>query len=71
MVNIQQEKKVNIFSKKYKHFDDALSINNFYEFHSKVLNELLRISKIVCYNFQIVTGSKEAFSKLLVILTKI
>jgi site-specific DNA-methyltransferase (adenine-specific)/modification methylase len=53
------------FSKKYKHFDDALSINNFYEFHSKVLNELLRISKIVCYNFQIVTGSKEAFFKII------
>jgi site-specific DNA-methyltransferase (adenine-specific)/modification methylase len=53
------------FSKKYKHFDDALPINNFYEFHSKVLNELLRISKIVCYNFQIVTGSKEAFFKII------
>lgn len=53
------------FSKKYKHFDDALPINEFYEFHSKVLNELLRISKIVCYNFQIVTGSKEAFFKMI------
>jgi site-specific DNA-methyltransferase (adenine-specific) len=53
------------FSNKYEHFDDALSINNFYEFHSQVLNELLRISKIVCYNFQIVTGSKEAFFKII------
>ena len=53
------------FSKKYKHFDDALPINDFYEFHSRVLTELLRVSKIVCYNFQIVTGSKEAFFKII------
>ena len=53
------------FSKKYKYFDDALSIDDFYNFHSKVLNELLRVSKIVCYNFQIVTGSKEAFFKII------
>lgn len=53
------------FSKKYTHFEDALPINDFYEFHSKVLTELLRVSKIVCYNFQIVTGSKEAFFKII------
>jgi site-specific DNA-methyltransferase (adenine-specific)/modification methylase len=53
------------FSKKYKHFDDDLSINEFYSFHSEVLRELLRVSKIVCYNFQIVTGSKEAFFKII------
>lgn len=53
------------FSKKYKHFHDALPIGEFYDFHKNVLNELLRISKIVCYNFQIVTGSKEAFFKLI------
>ena len=53
------------FSKKYTNFDDALSIDDFYNFHSKVLHELLRVSKIVCYNFQIVTGSKEAFFKII------
>lgn len=53
------------FSKKYKHFDDALPINEFYDFHKKCLTEMLRISKIVIYNFQIVTGSKEAFFKIL------
>ena len=53
------------FSKKYKHFDDAMPINEFYEFHKSVLTELLRVSKIVCYNFQIVTGSKEAFFKII------
>lgn len=53
------------FSKKYQHFDDALPINDFYEFHSSVLTELLRVSKIVCYNFQVVTGSKEAFFRII------
>ena len=53
------------FSKKYKYFDDALPINEFYEFHKSVLTELLRVSKIICYNFQIVTGSKEAFFKII------
>lgn len=53
------------FSKKYKYFSDDLPIDEFYEFHKKVLIELLRISKIVCYNFQIVTGSKEAFFKII------
>lgn len=53
------------FSKKYQFFDDALPIDEFYKFHSDVLKELLRVSKIVCYNFQIVTGSKEAFFKII------
>jgi len=53
------------FSKKYKFFDDALPINEFYEFHKKVISELLRTSKIICYNFQIVTGSKEAFFRII------
>jgi len=53
------------FSKKYMHFSDDLHIDEFYLFHTKVLNELLRVSKIICYNFQIVTGSKEAFFKII------
>jgi len=53
------------FSKKYKHFNDALSIEDFYNFHSKAIKEMLRISKVVVYNFQIVTGSKEAFFKII------
>jgi len=52
------------FSKKYSNFDDALPIDEFYDFHKKCINEMLRISKIVIYNFQIVTGSKEAFFKI-------
>lgn len=53
------------FSKKYAFFDDALPINDFYQFHSSVFKELLRVSKIICYNIQIVTGSKEAFFKII------
>uniref|UniRef100_A0A6M3LD59 site-specific DNA-methyltransferase (cytosine-N(4)-specific) n=1 Tax=viral metagenome TaxID=1070528 RepID=A0A6M3LD59_9ZZZZ len=53
------------FSKKYHYFNDALPIEEFYTFHSKILSILLRISKIVCYNFQIVTGSKEVFFRII------
>jgi len=53
------------FSKKYKHFDDALSIDKYYNFHNLVLTEMLRLSPIVFWNIQIVTGSKEAIFKLI------
>ena len=53
------------FSSKYDSFDDNLPIDEFYELHSKILRELLRVSNIVFYNVQIVTGSKRAFFKLI------
>ena len=53
------------FSKKYKYFDDALSISDYYEFHHKVISELLRVSNMIIWNVQIVTGSKEAIFKLI------
>ena len=53
------------FSKKYKHFGDDLPIDEFYSFHKSCIVEMLRISKVVIYNFQIVTGSKEAFLKII------
>ncbi len=54
------------FSNKYsEHFNDALPIEVFFELHKKIITELLRVSKVVCYNFQIVTGSKEAFFKII------
>lgn len=53
------------FSKKYDHFGDDLPIDEFYDLHNRVLSELLRVSKTVCYNFQVVTGSKEAFFQLI------
>ena len=53
------------FSTKYAHYSDNLPIEEFYELHSSVLKELLRVSKIVFYNIQIVTGSKRAFFKII------
>ena len=53
------------FSKKYSNFHDALPIDEFYEFHKNCIKEMLRVSKVVVYNFQIVTGSKEAFFKII------
>lgn len=53
------------FLKKYKFFSDDLPIEEFYDFHKRVMTELVRVSRCVCYNFQTVTGSKEAFFKLI------
>lgn len=53
------------FTTKYKGFNDNLPIDEFYEFHLNVLKELLRVSPIVFYNIQIVTGSKRAFFKII------
>jgi site-specific DNA-methyltransferase (adenine-specific)/modification methylase len=53
------------FSTKYANFSDNLPIDEFYELHSSVLKELLRVSKIIFYNIQIVTGSKRAFFKII------
>ena len=53
------------FSKKYKEFHDAYPIEEYYELHKAVLNEELRISRLVFVNIQIVTGSKEAWFKLI------
>ena len=47
------------------YFDDAMPIDEFYTLHKRILAELLRVSKVVCYNFQIVTGSKDAFFKII------
>ena len=52
-------------STKYEDFPDNLPIDEFFKFHSDVLRELLRISNLVFYNIQIVTGSKRAFFKII------
>jgi len=48
------------FSIKYKHFQDGMPMDKYYKFHSNCLKEMLRISDIVFWVVQIVTGSKEA-----------
>ena len=52
-------------STKYSGFDDNLPIEEYNQFHTKVLEELLRISKVVFYNIQIVTGSKRSIFKMI------
>lgn len=52
-------------SNKYLDFNDGLKPGEFYELHSSILKEMLRVSKVVLYNFQIVSGSKEAFFKII------
>lgn len=53
------------FSTKYEGFDDNLPIDEYYNFHSKIISELLRVSSVIFYNIQIVTGSKRAFFKII------
>lgn len=53
------------FSTKYSGFSDNLPIEEFYATHHAILKELLRVSKTVLYNFQVVTGSKEAFFRII------
>ena len=53
------------FSTKYAGFNDNLPIDEYNEFHTKVLKELLRVSPLVFYNIQIVTGSKRSIFKMI------
>jgi site-specific DNA-methyltransferase (adenine-specific) len=55
----------NEFSTKYNNFSDNMPIEDFYNLHLKILKELLRVSNIIFYNIQIVTGSKRAFFKII------
>jgi len=52
-------------STKYSHFDDNLPIEEYYQLHYGILKELLRVSKMVFYNIQIVTGSKRPIFKMI------
>jgi site-specific DNA-methyltransferase (adenine-specific)/modification methylase len=52
-------------STKYANFDDNLPIEEYYELHLSILKELLRVSSMVFYNIQIVTGSKRAIFKII------
>ena len=52
-------------STKYKNFDDNLPMEEYYEFNKKVISELLRVSDLVFYNVQFLTGNKRALFKLI------
>lgn len=48
-------------STKYKtSFNDKMTMDEYYEFHLSVLKELLRVSGLIFYNVQYLTGNKRA-----------
>ena len=53
------------FSKKYSDFPDALPIEEYYDLHRMVLAQLLEVARIVFINISVVTGSKEAWFKII------
>ena len=53
------------FSKKYSDFHDSFPIDKYYSFHKDVLREGFRLARVVFVNIQIVTGSKEAWFRLM------
>lgn len=53
------------FSTKYDSFSDDLSMKDFYSFNKKVIQECLKLSDLVFYNVQFITGNKSALFKLI------
>ena len=52
-------------STKYEGFDDNLPMNDYFEFNKKVIDELLRVSPLIFYNVQFLTGNKSALFMLM------
>tara|TARA_B100001939_G_scaffold340358_1_gene348342 strand:- start:2006 stop:2734 length:729 start_codon:yes stop_codon:yes gene_type:complete len=53
-------------STKYKtSFDDKMTMDEYYEFHLSVLKELLRVSDLIFYNVQYLTGNKRAIWRIM------
>lgn len=52
-------------STKYENFSDNLSMEDYFEFNKKVIEELTRIGGLVFYNVQFLTGNKVALFKLI------
>ena len=52
-------------STKYCGYDDNLPMGEYYKFNVDVLTELLRVSGLVFYNVQFLTGNKPALFKLM------
>lgn len=52
-------------STKYASFDDNLPMDDYFEFNKNVLNECLRVSDLVFFNVQILTGNKPALFRLM------
>lgn len=52
-------------STKYEGFDDNLPMDEYFDFNKKVLSECLRVSDLVFFNVQILTGNKPALFRLM------
>lgn len=52
-------------STKYDGYDDNLPMEDYFDFNFRVINELLRVSDLVFYNVQFLTGNKSALFKLI------
>lgn len=52
-------------STKYDDYSDNLSMEDYYALNKSVIFECLRVSKLVFYNIQMITGNKPALFKLL------
>lgn len=50
---------------KYSSFSDNLPMDDYFEFNKKVISECLRVSDLVFYNVQFLTGNKPALFRLL------
>ena len=50
---------------KYEGFSDNLPMEDYFEFSKNIVTELLRVSDLVFYNVQFLTGNKPALFKLL------
>src|SRR5699024_694017 len=53
------------FSTKYEGFSDNLPMDDYFEFNKNIIEELLRVSNLVFYNVQFLTGNKRALFKII------
>lgn len=52
-------------STKYANYDDNLPMAEYFDFNKKVIDECLRVSDLVFYNVQFLTGNKPALFKII------
>lgn len=50
---------------KYNNYPDNLSMDDYYQFNESVITECLRVSNLVFYNVQFLTGNKPALFKII------
>ena len=53
------------FATKYENYTDDLSMSDYFDFQDKFLNKALKISNLIFYNIQMITGNKIALFQLI------